>query len=66
MKHAAFHLELFCFLTRISSKNEKNPDVPKYLNGLIQIIRKEKSIRHMWVKTDNSNKIQDMQFQKLT
>ena len=49
-----------------TEKRKINPDVPKYLNGLIQIIRMEKSIRHMWVKTDNSNKIQDMQLQKLT
>ena len=36
------------------NKNEKNtPDVPKNENGLIQMIRLRKSIRHMWVKSIN-------------
>ena len=47
---AASDLGLFCLLKGISSKNEIKmkitPDVPKNENGLTQMIRKGKSIRH--------------------
>ena len=56
---AASHLGLFCLVTLISSKNEikmKNtPDVRKNENGLIQITRMGKSIRHKRVNDDHSN-----------
>ena len=54
MQNAASHLGLFYLLTKFSSKNEmemkNHTRCPKNENGLIQMIRMGKSIRHKWVK----------------
>ena len=53
-QNAASHLGLFCLLTCFSSKNEIKikftPYAPKNENGLIQMIKMGKSIRHKWIK----------------
>ena len=45
---------LHCLLTGISIRNrikrKRTPDTPKIRNGLIQMIRMDKSIRKLWVK----------------
>ena len=52
---AASDQGLHCLLTENYNKNkikiENTPDISKFGNGLIQMIRMDKSIRQIWVKT---------------
>ena len=55
MQNAAFHLGLYCSIMVISTPNKIKldiniPDFPKNENGLTQLIRMGKSIRHIRVK----------------